>query len=108
WWTQKYHQRGKAMTPEIEAMPFDELRTLHRELGALIAQRRHEALEKLKEQIAVLGFTPDDLAPARASRANGKPKYGDGNGNYWSGKGRKPVWLQQRLEEGASLEDFAI
>jgi hypothetical protein len=34
------------MTPEIEALSFDELRTLHREIGALIAQRRHEALEQ--------------------------------------------------------------
>jgi DNA-binding protein H-NS len=96
------------MTPEIEGMPFDELRTLHREVGALIAQRRHEALEKLKEQIAVLGFTPADLAPNRSGRSNGKPKYGDGNGNYWSGKGRKPVWLQEKLEGGASLEDFVL
>ncbi len=96
------------MTPEIQALPFDELRTLHHEIGALIAQRRHEALEKLKEQIAVLGFTPADLAPARTGRSNAKPKYGDGNGNYWSGKGRKPVWLQERLDSGASLEDFAV
>jgi hypothetical protein len=28
---------------------------------SLIAQRRHEALEQLKEQIAVLGFSADDL-----------------------------------------------
>ena len=96
------------MTPEIQAMPFDELRTLHREIAALIAQRRHEALETLREQIAVLGFTPSDLAPNRTARSNGKPKYGDGNGNYWSGKGRKPVWLQERLDAGATLEDFAV
>jgi hypothetical protein len=25
------------MTPEIQALPFDQLRTLHREIGALIA-----------------------------------------------------------------------
>jgi len=96
------------MTPEIQAMPFDELRTLHREIGALIAERRHDALEKLKEQIAVLGFTPNDLAPARTGRASVRPKYSDGNGNHWSGKGRKPDWLTAALDAGANLEDFRL
>ena len=45
-----------------QSLPFDDLRTLHREIGALIAQRRHEELERLKEQIAALGFTAGDLA----------------------------------------------
>jgi hypothetical protein len=30
---------------DYNALPLDQLRTLHREVGALIAQRRHEALE---------------------------------------------------------------
>ena len=42
---------------DYAALPFDQLRTLHREIGALIAKRRHEALEELKQQVAVLGFT---------------------------------------------------
>jgi hypothetical protein len=33
---------------DYKALPFDDLRTLHREIGALIAQRRHETLEQLK------------------------------------------------------------
>lgn len=61
------------MTPEIEALPFDELRSLHLEVGALIAQRRHEALEQLKQQISVLGFSVDDLMPPRKKRGR-KPK----------------------------------
>jgi hypothetical protein len=56
------------MTPEILELPFDQLRTLHREIGALIAQKRHEALDQLKAQIEVLGFTPEDFAPARKKR----------------------------------------
>jgi hypothetical protein len=61
------------MTPEIEALTFDELRTLHREIGALIAQRRHEALEQLKTQMELLGFTPEDFAPPRKKRGR-KPR----------------------------------
>ena len=61
------------MTPEIEALPFDQLRSLHRDIGALIAQRRHEALDQLKQQMEVLGFTPDDFAPPRKKRGR-KPR----------------------------------
>jgi hypothetical protein len=61
------------MTPEIEELPFDQLRSLHREIGALIAQRRHEALDQLKTQMEVLGFTPDDFAPPRKKRGR-KPR----------------------------------
>ena len=56
------------MSPEIQQMPFDELRTLHREIGALIAQKRHEAVEEIKGRIELLGLTPDDFAPPRKKR----------------------------------------
>ena len=35
-------------------------------------------------------------------------KYSDGNGQTWSGKGRMPGWLQERIEKGGSLERFLI
>jgi chaperonin cofactor prefoldin len=60
------------MTPEIEALPFDQLRSLHREIGALIAQKRHEALEQLKGQIEFLGFTVEDIAGKK--KRGRKPK----------------------------------
>jgi DNA-binding protein H-NS len=94
------------MTPEIEALPFDQLRTLHREIGALIAERRHKALEELKEKAAVLGFTPADFVPQKTSR-QAKVKYADGNGNTWSGKGRKPTWVQALEGEGRDISEFA-
>ena len=98
------------MTPEIEALPFDELRTLHREVGALISKRRHEALEQLKHQIAVLGFSPDDLAAPKAKRGKAAAKYRDAEqpDNTWSGRGKHPRWLKDKLEQGHTLEEFLI
>jgi DNA-binding protein H-NS len=98
------------MTPEIQALPFDELRTLHREIGALIAQRRHEALEQLKEQIAVLGFTPEDLAHPKTRRGKAGAKYRDPEDaqNVWSGRGKPPRWMQDLLDQGRAKEEFAI
>jgi DNA-binding protein H-NS len=99
------------MTPEIQALTFDELRTLHREIGALIAQRRHEALEQLKQQIAVLGFNVDDLVPKKKRGGASAPaKYRDPDvaDNVWSGRGKHPAWLRDKLDQGHTLEEFAI
>jgi DNA-binding protein H-NS len=94
------------MTPEIEAMSFDELRTLYREIGALIAARRHEVLQELKEKAALLGFAPADFIEVKQRKAN--VKYRDEAGNEWSGKGRKPAWVQAIEEAGDDIERFRI
>jgi hypothetical protein len=53
------------MTEEIRQLPFDQLRALHLEIGALLAERRTEALTALKQQAAILGFTPADFVAAK-------------------------------------------
>ncbi len=92
-------------------LPFDQLRTLHREIGALIAKRRHEALEELKQKVAVLGFTSDDLVPKKKrAAAVAAVKYRDPEmpENVWSGRGKQPPWLRDKLERGRSLDEFLI
>lgn len=96
---------------DYKALPFDELRTLYREIGALIAQKRHEALEHLKEQIAVLGFSVDDLVPKKKRGHGSSPaKYRDPDmpNNVWSGRGKHPAWLRDKLEQGHTLNEFVI
>jgi DNA-binding protein H-NS len=94
---------------QYKDLPFDQLRALHREIGALIAQRRHEALEQLRQQASILGFTADDLAPKK-QRKNAARRYRDPNNpdNTWTGKGRKPSWLTEAIEAGRSLEEFEV
>ena len=36
------------------------------------------------------------------------PKYEDGNGNLWTGRGNRPKWLTAAIETGATLESFLI
>jgi hypothetical protein len=68
------------MTADIESLSFEQLRTLSREIAALIAQRRHEALERLRQEASILGFTPDELIPSK-KKSETTAKYSDGNGN---------------------------
>jgi DNA-binding protein H-NS len=41
------------------------------------------------------------VAPTRTA------KYSDGQGNSWSGVGKRPYWLRDALLAGSALEEFA-
>lgn len=95
---------------DYATMPFDELKKMHKEIGTLLAQRRHEELEDLRARATLLGFTADDLVPKKLKKGSGQRKYQDpeNSENIWFGKGRKPAWLADALEAGAQLEEFAV
>lgn len=33
-------------------------------------------------------------------------KYSDGKGNFWSGRGKRPAWVNTEIESGKTLEDL--
>jgi DNA-binding protein H-NS len=87
------------------------------------ARAEQEAkLAAIADQIAKDGIDVADLIAALSgeSKAKGtkskraprpaKYKYVDGNGEEktWTGQGRTPSAIQQQLDAGKSLEDFAI
>ncbi|CDN61911.1 H-NS family nucleoid-associated regulatory protein [Burkholderia cenocepacia] len=45
---------------------------------------------------------------ATKAALNGPSKYADTRGNTWSGKGRRPKWVNDALTEGKTLADFEI
>jgi len=94
-------------------------------------------LKTIKRQIAEFGFTAEDLGfgagesqakrgrkpgrpaaaakPARKTRAKRvtagtkvAPKYKDGAGNTWTGRGKMPTWLTKAIAEGRTVESFLI
>jgi DNA-binding protein H-NS len=76
-----------------------------------------DTIADVKEKIRLYGLTAQDLGlapsgPGRAGRAKSAPakvKYRGPNGEAWSGgRGRKPQWVTKALQEGKSLEDFAV
>lgn len=71
--------------------------------SALVREIREKALEA--------GLSPEDIIKAFGGRGNkGKPvavKYRDGD-NTWTGRGRKPKWVVEKLESGVSLESLAV
>jgi DNA-binding protein H-NS len=95
--------------------------------------RKKEAagvLARIKEAIAVYGFTAEDLGVAarnasiKAAKPAGRakavkavkakthstasiPKFKDGNGNVWSGRGPRPAWFKAALESGKTPAELA-
>lgn len=98
---------------------------LQREAQDMKRKEVEGVVERIKEAIKVYGLSAADLglAGTRAPRAAkpGKkrgrkpakaaaaaPKYADGTGNTWGGRGPRPAWLRNALAAGKQLADFAV
>ena len=85
---------------------------------------KRQVVSRLQREIKAHGLTSEDLfgpiiagngrsakatsAPRSTAGGARQPKYGDGGGNVWGGMGKRPQWLKERLEAGASLEEFLL
>lgn len=76
--------------------------------------KRKEVLSKIKELAASISVNVEITeAGARASSRKGSSvpiKYRDpaNSANKWTGRGMKPKWLRELLDQGKDLKDFEI
>lgn len=102
-------------------MSLKELEAIKKEVDRVIASKRDLERVQLKKKVAELaeshGFSVTELfgAPAKGrgaakNKSAGVPKFAnpDNPGDTWTGRGRKPNWLLDRLKKGAKVDDFAI
>ena len=83
----------------------DEFRVLAREAGFEVTLTKiGEGVERRGRPRASDGAEGDD----RRREVSAKYRNPDNASETWSGRGRKPRWLEERLAKGAPLEDFAI
>lgn len=74
-------------------------------------RRRREAHEALKNKAQELGYNLQDLLNDRPrERVPAEQKYmnPDDHSATWSGRGRKPKWVESHLSSGKSLDDLKI
>jgi DNA-binding protein H-NS len=93
-------------------------RELERQIEQLRSSERAAAMLKIRELMQAYGLTASDLAGPDRTKGTATPgsrkgvaapvKFRDAQGNTWSGRGLKPKWLQAALEQGNSLEEFAV
>lgn len=84
------------------------------------AELHKETIERIRADVVALQLTPSDIFPegwpgfedaapeVSSDEVLATAKYADGPGRTWTGKGRRPSWLQEALERGAELDDFLV
>ena len=103
----------------MDRLTLRELRRLQADLDREITRQqvaaRRRALEGIERLMVDAELTAEEviahLGPRRRRKRGKLPaKYRDPENprNSWAGRGKKPKWLETKLERGAKLEDFRV
>jgi DNA-binding protein H-NS len=96
-----------------------QIETLQRQAEKLRMQEVDAVIARIKVAVTHYGLTAEQLgfgaaangaktkAKARKPGPTRSSKYSDGQGNSWSGVGKRPYWLRDALAAGRTLEEFA-
>ena len=100
------------MDPKYAQM-LEHIAKLQAEAEAFRLSQVAAVIARIREDIKTHGLTAQDLFGKAAGKATkGKvktpavPKYTDGAGNFWVGRGKRPKWLSDALAAGKKLEDY--
>ncbi len=87
---------------------------LAKEIDVTRREAKLEAVGKVRALMDEYGLTASDLVVRTGPKvgavkgAKVAAKYKDDSGNAWSGRGLQPRWLKAALENGRTLQDFAV
>lgn len=114
---------NKKQQHDSKPSSFDELLDTKRKLDLEIAGRQETELEALRGKVLAfadaLGITVAEMfgiQTAQEPQRRGKKrrevpiKYRDPDNpdNTWTGRGKPPKWLQERIQQGAAREQFQV
>lgn len=76
-------------------------------------RKKREALAQIEETAKKLGFSLAELTgetKAKRRRATVAPKYANpkNRAETWTGRGRRPRWVEEALKSGKTLDDLKI
>ena len=103
----------------LDSMSLAELRDLRGKVDRAIAsfedRKRKEALSQLEEKAREMGYNLAELTGQGGRRkraggaAKGAAKYANpaNPSETWSGRGRRPGWVNAALDAGKSLSDLS-
>jgi len=92
-----------------------QIEAMQQQLERVRLEELDEQVADIKQKIIAFGITPDMLFAAEAGEPSRSrkdktmpPKFSDGNGNTWAGKGPQPQWVREALASGKTLDDLRI
>jgi DNA-binding protein H-NS len=108
----------------------NQISKLQSQAESLRTKEKAGVVTRIKEAIAHYGITADELfgatkakrgravvaaggakktrKVAKAPKAAGVAKYGDGAGRTWSGVGKRPNWFKDAIAAGKTADDLLI
>ena len=105
---------------DLHALSLEDLKKLRSDVEKAIStleiRRKKEAYDAARAAVAEFGFSLDDIIGDQArkgkarSKTVGVPKYAhpENPDLTWTGRGRRPKWVDEHEAAGGSLEDLAI
>jgi DNA-binding protein H-NS len=102
---------------DLASMSLDELKKLNKDIEKVIssfeARRLAEARKALEAKAAELGMSLAEIMggkPSKAAKAAVAAKYAhpENAAITWSGRGRKPKWVEAALAAGKTMADLEI
>lgn len=99
---------------DLENLSLEELKTLRKDVDAAIAsfeqRKKAEARAALEEKAKELGFSLDEILRVKGRKGKVAAKYRnpENPSQTWSGRGRRPKWLEEALASGSDLDDLLI
>ncbi|WP_370639366.1 H-NS family nucleoid-associated regulatory protein [Cognatishimia sp. F0-27] len=91
----------------------DIIESAQKALRTVETRRRAEAKKAAEQAAKEFGFSLEEVlggAPKASKQTKGVPKYANpaDKSQTWTGRGRKPQWVIDALENGHSLDELAL
>jgi DNA-binding protein H-NS len=112
------------MPPIVDPKSLDtlELLSLREDIDAVLRQRAPKEKRRLHRFLELLTHLEKESDPPKANKKKRSasarsslkdrkfaPKYRDSEtGQTWAGRGRRPRWIRDALDQGRKLNDFAV
>ena len=97
---------------DLKSMSIDDLWTLHEHVTLVLGQKLEAEKAKLAQRLSQLQKAPNVSGVYRARRTYPPvaPKYRNPTNpaEVWSGRGKRPRWLEPQIRAGKGLDDFLI
>jgi DNA-binding protein H-NS len=106
---------AKTNSIDLSKFTIPELQEIAQDIEKEIVERRELAKQKVLEQMRELagsiGMTPEELlgtGDKGRAKVEAKYRHPDDASLTWSGRGKRPNWINEALALGKTLDDLAV
>ena len=102
----------------MQTIPYDELVAQRQKIDAEMARRGDGELESLKQKLLTIAklqglsikemFAPPIRRKSRVEAAKVRYRNPDNPEETWSGRGKPKKWLQEKLDQGRTIDEFSV